>query len=216
MSGDDSADPNGGIAYNDSPDDQSYQVNAADFTVPAPIDIAQCSMDVSNPDHPSMNCDGQNNEPLDPVDPAVDQIQTLTATAAAPSTPAAAPPSYATGWCGMHIVQYQKNVQGDPAHPPNSEYVIEVSLFDAKQQPIPLKNCNGCSNTALSVALNGKANYIESNLPYGMEVTVGAVDDDAVLFAYADQNWGSNDQPHHSNFEPYGDGKRVGNTGFTC
>ncbi len=211
MSGDDSANPNSGIAYDDDPDDQSYQVNAADFTLPAPVDIAQCSVDVSNPDQPSVSCDGQNNDPLDPVDPAVDQTLDL-----APSTPAAAPPSYATGWCGMHIVQYQKNEQGDPAHPSNPEYVIDVSLFDAKQKPIPLKNCNGCGNTASTVAPNGKAAYIESSLPYGMEITCGAVDSDAVLFAYADQFWGSNDQPHHSNFGPYSDGSRSGDTGFTC
>jgi hypothetical protein len=130
------------------------------------------------------------------------------------STPA--PPAYATGWCTMHIVQYQKNVQGDGNHPANPEYVIDVSLFDANQAPIPLKNCNGCGNTARSVALNGKANYIESNLPWGMEVTVGATDSDAILFAYGDQNWGSNDQPHHSNFGGYDGGWRRGDTGFSC
>jgi len=123
---------------------------------------------------------------------------------------------YAPGWCGMHIVQYQKNVPDVPHHPANAEYMVEVSLFDANQAPIPITNCNGCKFIATSVALNGEANYIESYLPWGMEITVGATDSDAILFAYGDQNWGSNDQPHHSNFGGYDGGMRIGDTGFSC
>lgn len=114
MSGDDSADPNGGIVYDDDPDDPSYQVDAADFTAPAAIDIPQCSVDVTNPAQPSMNCDSQTDDPLDPDDPAVDQILTLTATAAASSTillaapsTTTAPPAYATGTCSFHVDEYQ-------------------------------------------------------------------------------------------------------------
>lgn len=66
------------------------------------------------------------------------------------------------------------------------------------------------------VALNGKATLIESELPLKMEITVGAVDADPILFKYGDQSWGSNDQAHHSNFGPFEDGKRHGDTGFTC
>lgn len=115
----------------------------------------------------------------------------------------------------MHVIQYQKNEQGKEL-PPNPEYVLDVSLFDAKQQPIPIKNCNGCKNTARSVGLAGQPNEIESDLPFKMETTVGKVDSDAILFKYGDQSWGSNDQPHHSDFGAYDNGKREGNTGFQC
>ena len=38
-------------------------------------------------------------------------------------------PAYVPEWCGMHIVQYQKNENSGPnAH--NGEYMINVSLFD--------------------------------------------------------------------------------------
>ncbi len=155
-----------------------------------------------------------------PVGDAPTDLPNINATSTEPpaaSTSAApAPPSYATGWCGMHVVQYQKNEDGDPAHPSNPEYVIDVSLFDANQQPIPLKNCNGCQNTTSSVALNGQADDFQSALPFAMEVTCGAVDDDPINFKYGDQTWGSNDQAHHSNFGAYDSGKREGNTGFQC
>ena len=59
-------------------------------------------------------------------------------------------------------------------------------------------------------------NQIDTALPHLMYVTAGAVDDDAVLFNYGDESWGSNDQPHHSNFGSYDSGKREGDTGFSC
>lgn len=49
-----------------------------------------------------------------------------------------------------------------------------------------------------------------------MYVTVGAVDNDVVLFTCWGQDWGSNDQVHHSNFGSYDSGKREGDTGFSC
>ena len=67
-----------------------------------------------------------------------------------------------------------------------------------------------------TVALNDKANKISSELPFDMSVTVEAVDNDAILFQYHDQNWGSNDQTHHSNFGRYDNGLRQRDTGFNC
>ena len=80
MDGDDSANPNSGIVYNDGAEDASYQVSDADFTAQASQDIAGCSVDLTNPDQPIVNCDGQTDGPLDDADPAVDPIFTEVAT----------------------------------------------------------------------------------------------------------------------------------------
>ena len=57
---------------------------------------------------------------------------------------------------------------------------------------------------------------IDTALPGLLYVTAGAVDSDLVNFNYQDQAWGSNDQPHHSNFGAYDSGKRECDTGFSC
>ena len=49
---------------------------------------------------------------------------------------------------------------------------------------------------------------VDSALPYALIVTAQNVDADAVLFSYAGQAWGSNDQPHHCNFGAYDSGSR--------
>jgi hypothetical protein len=134
------------------------------------------------------------------------------------NTPPAAPPSapkFAPGWCGMHVTQYQKNEDSGPnAHSP--DYMIDVSLFDANQKPIQMYNCNNCGTTSRTIALKGAPNDFHSDLPVDMIVTLGAVDSDAILFQYGDQSWGSNDQAHHSNWGAYDNGKREGDTGFSC
>lgn len=54
----------------------------------------------------------------------------------------------------------------------------------------------------------GQGVGVTSALPYVLMVTAQNVDADAVLFKYADQSWGSNDQPHHCNFGKYDSGSR--------
>ena len=133
---------------------------------------------------------------------------------ATPPTPPA-PPTFAPGWCGMHVIQYQKNEDSGPnANSP--EYMIDVSIFDANQQPIQIYDCNLCGTTDRTIALNGAPNDIKTDLPVDMIITLGAVDDDAILFQYGNQNWGSNDQEHYSNWGAYDNGKREGDTGFSC
>ena len=124
-------------------------------------------------------------------------------------------PTYAPGWCGMHVIQYQKN-EPDGPNKDGSEYLFDVTIKDANDVEIPLYNCNGCGTTARFVAPNGVPQTIESELPFNMQLTAGPVDDSAVLFNYNGQAWGSNDQDHHSNFGAYDNGKREGDTGFTC
>ena len=65
-------------------------------------------------------------------------------------------------------------------------------------------------------APSGQGVGVTSALPLVLIVTAQNVDDDAVLFAYGDQSWGSNDQPHQCNFGAYDSGKREGDCGFSC
>ncbi len=132
---------------------------------------------------------------------------------------AANPPSnpwgnYVPGWCGIHVVQYQKNeAKGPNAGGPN--YLLDVNIYDARQNLINA-DPPGSGSGVRFVALTNVPQTVDSALPLGLNITVGAVDDDAVSFQYGDQNWGSNDQAHHSNFGSYDSGSRSGDTGFNC
>ncbi|MCJ1264481.1 hypothetical protein MMC22_004353 [Lobaria immixta] len=126
------------------------------------------------------------------------------------------PATYSGGWCGIHVTQYQKNEPGDGPQDNNPEYQLSVCVFDGNgvllnQYPgAPQGTCG------VFVALNGQPQPIDTALPNILYVTAGAVDSDAVLFNYGEQNWGSNDQEHHSKFGAYDSGSRQGDTGFSC
>lgn len=112
------------------------------------------------------------------------------------------PPPYAKGWCGLHVTQFQKP---DPSKDP---YSFEVHIFDADQKEIgSAPKTEVVPQTPLDVT---------SKLPYVFILIAGNVDKDAVLFRYADQAWGSNDQEHFCNFGAYDNGKREGDCGFSC
>ena len=90
---------------------------------------------------------------------------------------------YAPGWCGVHVVQYQKN-EGPPAtsgRSGTSDYRADVTIFDANQNQI--------GQVKLVDAPAGQAVNVDSKLPNVLEVTVGKVDSDPVTFAYGDQSW---------------------------
>ena len=112
---------------------------------------------------------------------------------------------YTPGWCGVHVTQFQKN---EADSNPTGNYLLSVTIFDAAQKQI--------GQVEKVDAPSGQGVNVDSVLPYVLIVTAQNVDDDAVLFAYADQSWGSNDQPHHCNFGAYDSGKREGDCGFTC
>lgn len=118
---------------------------------------------------------------------------------------AANPPhwgSFVPGWCGLHVIQHQK------PDPSRDNYTLDIKIFDASGNPIG--EVDGAD------APSGVGVGVDSALPYVLIVTAQNVDDDAVLFAYAAQNWGSNDQDHHCNFGAYDSGSRQGDCGFTC
>ena len=148
---------------------------------------------------------GDNSAPLDSSDPA--------------PKPADKPSAgkFKPGWCTMHVTQWQKNTD-DGAHPHSPEYNIDVEIFDGADPPKPLYlyDCDGCGTKATTVALNGAPNVYNTVLPNRVIVVVGAKDEDVVKFEYGDQKWDSNDQVHHSNFGPFEDQKRQGDTGFSC
>ncbi|KAF2105788.1 hypothetical protein BDV96DRAFT_591868 [Lophiotrema nucula] len=131
--------------------------------------------------------DGYGDDPADPdADPSV-------------SIP------YAPGWCGVHVTQYQKNEEDVN---PNPNYRLDITIFDSQGETI-----GGVQFADAPTDVNVN---VDSKLPYVLLVKTGAVDDDAVLFAYADQSWGSNDQEHHCDFGSYDSGKRQGDCGFSC
>lgn len=109
---------------------------------------------------------------------------------------------YAPGWCGMHVIQYQK------PNPVTDNYRLDIRIFDAAG--FEIGQLYGAD------APGGVGVGVTSALPYVLIATTGNIDDDAVLFAYAGQNWGSNDQEHHCNFGAYDSGSRQGDCGFTC
>lgn len=125
------------------------------------------------------------------------------------ATPITSPTSvtrrYATGWCGVHVVQYQKNEPPDVNPSPN--YALDVIIYDAAQAEI--------GRVSKVDAPGGQGVDVTSQLPYVLILTTGNVDSDPVAFAYAGQSWTSDDGSH-CKFGGYDSGKRQGDCGFTC
>ena len=118
------------------------------------------------------------------------------------------PPSkaqYKPGWCGLHVTQYQKHEANSN---PTGDYKLDIAIKDAAGVTI--------GTNFGAVARSGVGVDVTSKLPYVLIVTAQDVDNDAVLFKYADQAWGSNDQEHHCNFGKYDNGNRDGDCGFSC
>lgn len=130
----------------------------------------------------------------------------LTLIIADPNNASAPPPSqpYTPGWCGVHVTQYQKSNPSDP----NSHYKLDITIKDGAQ--VQIGSVLGADAPA-EVAVD-----VGSALPYVLEVIAQNGDDDAVLFRYGDQSWGSNDQAHHCDFGAYDSGNRNGDCGFSC
>lgn len=57
--------------------------------------------DHTDPKKSLVKCDTQSNEPLDTTEQAVNQVLRLAAPKTPPPPPS--PPSYAKGWCGLHV-----------------------------------------------------------------------------------------------------------------
>jgi hypothetical protein len=105
---------------------------------------------------------------------------------------------YAPGWCGVHVIQYQK------PDPSKDAYSLEVPrLNDANEAQIGNFNKGGPTAS------------VTSKLPLTLEIKTGGVDADPVSFAYGGQTWDSNDKGRCS-VGKYDNGKRQIDCGFTC
>lgn len=110
-----------------------------------------------------------------------------------------------SGWCGVHIRQYQKN-EGPGLNTEN--YRFDVILYDSDQELI--------GEADLLSIPSGQTQQVGSTLPMTFGVTAPNLDDDAVYMSYNGASWGSNDQEHHCDFGKFDSGHRDGDCGFTC
>ena len=104
---------------------------------------------------------------------------------------------YASGWCGVHVIQYQK------PDPSKDSYSLEASLNDANENQIG------------AIGKVGPTISLTSKLPLTLETKTGAVDADPVSFAYGGQSWDSNDSGR-CEVGAYDSGARQMDCGFTC
>ena len=113
---------------------------------------------------------------------------------------------FISGSCGVHVVQYQKN-EG-PANGPhgNSNYRLDVTLYDAGQDNI--------GGVTLLDAPGGNFEGIDSQLPLVFEVEVGANDQQPVRFQYGAQAWDSN--AAQCSVGDYDSGSRQMDCQFNC
>ncbi|KAH7072737.1 hypothetical protein BKA63DRAFT_534445 [Paraphoma chrysanthemicola] len=105
---------------------------------------------------------------------------------------------YRPGWCGAHVIQYQK------PDPSKDQYSLAVTAVNDANE-----------NSIGSFPKGGPTASVTSLLPLTLEVKTGGVDTDPVQFAYGAQSWSSNDAGRCS-VGKYDSGKREMDCGFTC
>ena len=120
--------------------------------------------------------------------------------------PATLAKRFASGWCGVHVVQYQKNEGPTDTPNGNADYRLDVNLADALQDPV-----GGVSSID---APGGQFEDIDSQLPFVFEVEVGAQDADPVRFQYNGQAWDST--AGQCSVGSYQGGSRNMDCGFNC
>ncbi|KAI0539460.1 hypothetical protein GGR58DRAFT_464364 [Xylaria digitata] len=111
---------------------------------------------------------------------------------------------YVPGKCYMHVTQWQKNENGV-----GNDYEYDVRLKDAIKGPI-----GGVDHMAIPSSQTGKVvGGKDSQLPYDMIISSGAVDKDPVHFAYAGYKFSSSKGCHTSGYKK---GKRNIDCTFHC
>ncbi|KAH8802293.1 hypothetical protein DL96DRAFT_765216 [Flagelloscypha sp. PMI_526] len=115
-----------------------------------------------------------------------------------PPGPAA---GFASGFCGMHITQFQKpDVSKD-------NFKLDIKLFDAVQTPIG--DSGGQKDAPANVGVD-----VTSKLPNVMTVTAQNTDNDPLKFSIGGQTFDSN--AGQCSVGKYDNGKREMDCGFTC
>ena len=74
------------------------------------------------------------------------------------------PTTFASGWCGMHVTQYQKNEPGSCTTCNNPEYQLEVCVKDTNG--VVLNQLPGESGCGTFVALNGVGQPVSYSFSY--------------------------------------------------
>lgn len=111
--------------------------------------------------------------------------------------------SYVPGLCYFRVIQYQKN---EPTVNPNPDYRLDITIVDQINTQIGQLLF---ANAPEAVGVN-----VDSQLPYVLIVTAGAVDSDPVSFAYAGDIWDSNGTPCIAT--AYASGTRHIDCSFEC
>lgn len=123
-------------------------------------------------------------------------------TAALPKAAIPVEKRFASGQCGAHIVQYQKNEgPGD-----QSQYRLQINLYDAGHAE--------AGDIAPTDATPDAPVDVDGPLPYVFEATVGFVDSDPIQFHYGGQFWESTGA--QCSMGKYDSGSRNGDCGFSC
>ncbi|KAI0157968.1 hypothetical protein GGR52DRAFT_576938 [Hypoxylon sp. FL1284] len=107
---------------------------------------------------------------------------------------------YASGQCGIHVTQFQKN-----EHNVGPKYRFNVLIKDANGYII--------GGTSYQQVANGASIDITSQLPHPLVLTAGSTDQDPVRFGYNGQHWSSN---HGCSLGKYDGGNRDMDCGFHC
>lgn len=139
-----------------------------------------------------------------------DYITSTTAPPAAASAQPSAPPkpNYATGYCGAHVIQYQKDLNHNTKDAnPTTNYEVQVTLFDGNKALIP-----GQADAQIQ-APTGQAIQIPG-MVQKFTVTAGGVDSDPLQFAYGTELWNSSSPQCDAG--KYDSGKRNMDCGFSC
>jgi hypothetical protein len=110
--------------------------------------------------------------------------------------------AYTSGWCRVHLTQYQKT---EPSNP-SPYYGLTITLQDAVQEVV--------GEVTMASAPANQQVLVDGALPYVFIATTGAVDNDPIHFAYAGQNWDSSSG--QCNVGGYDQGARNMDCDFSC
>lgn len=113
-------------------------------------------------------------------------------------------PGFQSGWCGVHVRQYQKN-EGPGSD--TRDYRFDVTLKDNGRNLI--------GTDALRNIPSGQSGDFKSNLPKLFTIKAPNVDGDAVEMSYDGKSWKSDDSKV-CKWGKYDSGHRDGDCGFSC
>lgn len=117
--------------------------------------------------------------------------------------------TYARGWCGLHIRQYQRNEKANYENA-SPDYALELQLYDSKKKLVAYTDK---TNAAAGVGVP-----IKGPLPKAVLASSGNADKDPVSFVYGTDKWFTHDKQCHVGGKNHGlqNGVRDIDCGFSC